>query len=290
MSHFTALIIGDNIDEQLAPYDENKEVDEYIRESVSEDEKKRFIEYYTKDHSNPELEGKSFEEIYAIHGEDWNNNQWRQDENGVWQEYSTYNPDSKWDWYSVGGRWTGFFKLKKGKTGETGEPGLQTSPAEEGTADILYKGDVDFEGMEEEARINAEKRYDEVMELFGDAPANLPWEHFLAQEGDDIDQKRKAYWEQPRCKKWEESKRSLGFYSSPDDFLISREEYVEQAMASAWVPYAVVYQGKWIGRGEMGYWGISHDDKPQSEWNKEVSALVKGLPDDTKLTLVDCHI
>lgn len=245
------------------------------------------MEYYIKKH--PDLEGKSFEEIYAIHGNDWNGNQWRKDENGVWQEYSTYNPDSKWDWYSVGGRWTGFFKLKKDKTGETGECGLMTAPAEEGTADILLKGDVDFEAMEEEARISAEERYDKAMEVIGDTPVHTPWKEILKGEG-TADEKRDAYWAQPRCKKWQESEKDLGFFSSPDEYLMSRKEYVEQAMASAWIPYAVVYKGKWIGKGEMGWWGMSSGDKPQSDWNKEIQTLVKELPDDTQLTLVDCHI
>ena len=25
----------------------------------------------------------------------------------------TYNPNSKWDWYSIGGRWSGFLPLKE---------------------------------------------------------------------------------------------------------------------------------------------------------------------------------
>ena len=25
---------------------------------------------------------------------------------------SHYNPDSRWDWYSIGGRWSGFLPLK----------------------------------------------------------------------------------------------------------------------------------------------------------------------------------
>ena len=29
--------------------------------------------------------------------------------------YSTYNPNSKWDWYSVGGRWSGLLTTKSGE-------------------------------------------------------------------------------------------------------------------------------------------------------------------------------
>ena len=35
------------------------------------------------------------------------------DENG--NIYSTYNPNSKWDWYTIGGRWTGGLVTKEGR-------------------------------------------------------------------------------------------------------------------------------------------------------------------------------
>lgn len=54
-----------------------------------------------------------FEALYAEKGDEWNGNNWRKDENGVWAEYSKYNPDSKWDWYSVGGRWMNSIKTKE---------------------------------------------------------------------------------------------------------------------------------------------------------------------------------
>ena len=58
---------------------------------------------------------RSFDEQYAKNGEDWNDNSWRKDEKGVWAVYSTYNPDSKWDWYSIGGRWSNSIKTKSGE-------------------------------------------------------------------------------------------------------------------------------------------------------------------------------
>lgn len=56
-----------------------------------------------------------FPELYKEKGNDWNGNRWHMDENGVLAEYSTYNPDSKWDWYTVGGRWANSIKTKDGE-------------------------------------------------------------------------------------------------------------------------------------------------------------------------------
>ena len=57
-----------------------------------------------------------FAECYEESGNDWNGNNWKlNEETGVWEEWSTYNPDSKWDWYSVGGRWSQSIKTKSGE-------------------------------------------------------------------------------------------------------------------------------------------------------------------------------
>ncbi len=56
----------------------------------------------------------SFDEVYAELGDDWNGDSWKKDEDGVWRAYSTYNPDSKWDWFTIGGRWDNCIKKKNG--------------------------------------------------------------------------------------------------------------------------------------------------------------------------------
>lgn len=76
----------------------------------------------------------SFGDLYAKNGEDWNDNCWRKDENGVWAEYTTYNPNSKWDWYSVGNRWDNSIKTKAGEY-----------------TNICKFGEIDFEPFPEEA-------------------------------------------------------------------------------------------------------------------------------------------
>jgi len=57
-----------------------------------------------------------FKELYEEKGEDWNGNTWRVSPiSGKWEEYSTYNPDSKWDWWDDGGRWNCTIKTKSGE-------------------------------------------------------------------------------------------------------------------------------------------------------------------------------
>ena len=63
----------------------------------------------------PDLFAK-FDELYQKNGNDWNSCHWRISEtSGCWEEYSTYNPNSKFDWYDCCGRWSGCLKTKSGE-------------------------------------------------------------------------------------------------------------------------------------------------------------------------------
>lgn len=146
MSHFVVMVVGNNVDEQLERFDENLVVDKYSMGLVSEEEKQRMIKYYE---SKGKGNFKTFDECYKEFGEDWNDNRWEKNNEGEWEEFSTYNPDSKWDWYQVGGRWAGMFQLKEGvkpleplsfSWGWTAEK--REKMKKENRADIAYKRDI----------------------------------------------------------------------------------------------------------------------------------------------------
>jgi hypothetical protein len=54
--------------------------------------------------------------------------------------------------------------------------------------------------------------------------------------------------------------------------------------------FAFVKDGAWMERGSMGWWGMSTDDMPKSEWYARMNEMINGLPEDTLITIVDCHI
>ena len=57
-----------------------------------------------------------FNSLYEENGLNWNSNDWKiNPETNKLEEYSTYNPYSKWDWYAVGGRWDSSIKTKSGE-------------------------------------------------------------------------------------------------------------------------------------------------------------------------------
>lgn len=110
MSHATVVVIvADAASEESAirtankmmePFDEGREVDPYPR-ALSERSIQNMREYF-------KMESASLEEL-AQRMPEWEDRPGFVDENGQLCYLSTYNPQSKWDWYELGGRWDGLY-------------------------------------------------------------------------------------------------------------------------------------------------------------------------------------
>ena len=127
MSHFVGLCFGDNWEDNLDQYYEDLEVEQYVAYTKDEaiDKVKKAhahnYEYALEALQQPDLNSKMIEHYQSIvdkglfisyedaweEAKDWG---YEIDENE--NLLSTYNPDSKWDLYSVGGRWGGFLHYK----------------------------------------------------------------------------------------------------------------------------------------------------------------------------------
>jgi hypothetical protein len=282
MSHFTVLVIGNDVEKQLEKYDERILMPEYKKGEVPQEEKDRVLDYYQR---NKNFVG-TFDECYAKYGEEWDANSLKKDENGVWSEYSTYNPLSQWDWYIVGGRWSGFFKMKKGVKPNVGEPGVFNNKVEAGHGDVAMKKDIDFEGMRNDAGIKGGEIYDTIIAIIGELPVDENW-NSVRDRITEIQEARNFYNTQPRVVALREAGHH---FVDSNDFACSREEYVERARMNAISSYAVVKDGEWYQKGEMGWWGMSSNEMSHDEWNQKFNELIDSVPDDTLFTLVDCHI
>jgi hypothetical protein len=275
MSHFTVLVIGNNPEEQLMPFDENMEVEEYRVGLVSDEEKGRITKFYTTPNTDrhhykltkeevEENKKLSFEELYEKYGEAWNNKRYRKDENGDWTEYSTYNPESKWDWYVLGGRWTGYFLPRKGKSGKLGQQGTFGNNPKEGWVDQIKKGDIDFVEMKKAEEKRAKKTYKEFEEKLKNDPQTKKFHPYF-----EFGVKNKS--------------------GNNHEFIPeTKEEYIERC--NDLKTYAVVKDGVWYQKGDVGWFGMSSNEKDEADWSAEFWKLIRELPDDTMLSLYDCHI
>ena len=171
MSHFAIIVIGNNPEEQLAAYHEFECTginNEFVQEIDVTQETKEDYKRNKKDYKN----AKEFLQDYygrrTVESEKEVNIEGEQkygyailNKNGsIKKVIKRTNPNAKWDWYVLGGRWTGFFKkINEHVAAEVGRPGLMTEQAQDGYGDQLRKSDIDFEFMENESAKKASHAY-----------------------------------------------------------------------------------------------------------------------------------
>lgn len=227
--------------------------------------------------------------------------------------WSTYNPDSKWDWYQVGGRWSGYFPVKLPFESELNAGDLihgkrswtnENQPREAWTVDGGPKRLLDLDGLRDKKGGEAAARYDLYQSLTEGLPEALPWSVFVdyAQAATGTHQERSGAWDkaredyraQPRVstvKDHEEFRWSMSG-CEVKEFSVSREYYIEKARQEAVPGFALLTKiGDWVTPGDMGWFGISAGSEEDTAMFKaKANGYIESLSDDTLLIAVDLHI
>lgn len=151
MSHFTVLVVAQSdweLQDKLAPFHEYEctGIEEYL-EFVGETEQALREEYETK----VLYDGTLIKEMYSTFDQfvsDWHG--YHEKRGDVWGRMT--NPNAKWDWWVIGGRWTGSLILRDENVWHgVGKPGLFGSyDPDPLKADYARKGDINWEAMDED--------------------------------------------------------------------------------------------------------------------------------------------
>ncbi len=161
------------------------------------------------------------------------------------------NADSKWDWWMIGGRWLGELIVQPGVNDFIlGEAGLFDNETQHGGVDGARIGDLDLTRMLDRARRD-----------------------------------RAAHWDQAHAQQ------KAGAEPHPwtvDTALVTKEEFVDQATPIT--PFAYLLDGRWIEKGEMGWFAMVKDEKPQAEWDQHFANVLDQQPRNHWVTVLDCHI
>jgi len=115
------------------------------------------------------------------------------------------------------------------------------------------------------------------------------WEQVMKEYPESVDLARQAYHVQPVIKAlakadlmpW--SGEAVTMYADLDAFIRRR-------VAGAVSTFAVVKDGEWFEKGEMGWWGMVANEKDSGEWEEQFGQLFDTIPDETLVGLYDCHI
>lgn len=206
------------------------------------------------------------------------------------------NPEKHWDWWVIGGRFAG--RLLCGPNARYVMGGTGTAL----TCDSLRISDIDFDGLKARKKTEAFERFDEWFTLQCFLPVARTLQDIRAEMGTDKeDEARSAYYLQPRVQALRTK------FSPMDGDLLSlypcvpgvdedrvcraaRTAAGDKAAERPLGAFAVLKDGKWYERGEMGWWGIVHDEKDGDEWDRQFAGLIANLPPETVITYVDCHI
>lgn len=250
MSHFTVAVFHDefaDLDSILEPYCECTENPEYI-EFEMEHTGEEFRKMWKEEH--PEIE--TFEDAVDYYG-------YIYDEESDAVGYEC-NPNSRWDWFQIGGRWSGLLKLKPGCEGENGERSWCNSDSENepGTCDSARLCDVDT-SPDPEAY----------------AAAIRFWE--IAVEGKPAGEEDPVIFWKPEY--------YIKQFGTKENYAQSQSEFSTYAF--------VTPDGEWHETGRMGWWGIDDaTSESRKEYRSNLAQTIEELKNDPDIwiTIVDCHI
>lgn len=64
-------------------------------------------------------------------------------------------------------------------------------------------------------------------------------------------------------------------------------DYIDRDQA--WT-FAVLKDGRWLERGEMGWWGIVSNEQAPEDWDEAYRIVLASIHDNQHVWIVDCHI
>jgi hypothetical protein len=273
MSHFTVLVASKtrSVDEVLQPYHEYECTgvkDEYVKWI---DEHDRLVSEYENGGSKwidepTEIPHKNRYATVEEFADDWEGISEKQDGRlGRWT-----NPNAKWDWFEVGGRWSDTLILKSGDR-----------------ADQARKRDVDLEEMRRIEVGRLVRNWTKATEAIGDYKV-IPFKDVF-EAVRDREVAAEFYHKQPGVKAFKEAFPDSFFGDSAEDYAgIDASEYVKRKAPGAFT-FAFCSENGWVANGEMGWFGMAFDQK-EAAWDDVFATALATVPADWFLTVVDCHI
>jgi hypothetical protein len=169
------------------------------------------------------------------------------------EENYSFNPDAKWDWWVIGGRWSGFYLGKENASGYicAGHPTTMTIP-QDNYYDIIELKDVDWLGMASDTADKLITTWNGKIE-----PIRLPANEELLLDNYGV---------------------------LTDD---TKESYVIRNTFKAGMTTALVdLDGEWYS-DESGWLGLNDIDSKQ--WMTQCFESFSEAPEDTTLVVVDIH-
>lgn len=141
MSHATVLVIGENIEAMMAPYKEglSKEFKEEMTVEEMKQAKKEELQKLREIGKTEKVKEYEENDLYYF-VKNWYGYKWNEESEkyGYW-----HNPKAKWDWWIIGGRFSGTLKCKVPVELEEQDTG--DSVGKRGKTSWIYDGENPYE-------------------------------------------------------------------------------------------------------------------------------------------------
>lgn len=186
------------------------------------------------------------------------------------------NPNSKWDWYSVGGRWSGKLITKIN-----------------GNEDTELSQNIDWQAMFDNEKRIRKNELNEFRRLYNecqDALSNVEEDKYndWVSRNDKVKEILSPEQYVKASYAFEKMDWFMWGLDNVEKLLNSTEEEYSQPKG---LSYAFIdFDGNWNQKGEMGWFGCDDPDKATVAYDAEWWSFVQNLPDGNRVYVVDCHI
>lgn len=271
MSHAVVLVAlpekptDELIDKAMMPYHEYEctGIKEYLQKIDVTDEIKQEYEKYNK--------GETFDEYI--------DNEYGDEEDFYIREndkiYKITNPNAKWDWYQIGGRYSDFMPSYM----------FNTMSQYMNSNLIFQKKDVDF-GINDNKKSIVHQLFEEIKVFVDEMYKNGIDLLHLNEEGSTL------YKYFTRLKNSDILSDNVsdalcyaGFYNIIKGD-ITEEKYIDKYLKNT--PFALLYNGEWYEYGKLGWWATVSGEN--DNWDNDFLKIWETIPDDYWIVVVDYHI
>jgi hypothetical protein len=162
-------------------------------------------------------------------------------------------------------------------------------------ADVCLKGEVDVDGMVDDARAEAFFTWTDFHEVVAGTAPLFNLEEAKSRVGVTgvcsamaaMDTARTLFFDQPAIILWKNKRPKRRDESDFfDDMALPLEDYQDLCGKRSITTFAYIKDGEWRERG----WGARSSEKEGTRWDAEFWEMWRTIPDEAQLTVVDCHI
>lgn len=183
------------------------------------------------------------------------------DETKIIKYYEYTNPNAKWDWWVIGGRWSS------------------------NNQDMIKKSDFDYDAWFEKEK----KYYTDLWNLYH--PLFEKHKDTLVEWDSNAENHVKmleVYQNQPLMKELNDESNTYNRWDFNWQMIKPLDEYLDFMLKTASPCFGIVTEDGWFEKGNMGWWACVSDENP--DWNSDFKKLWDSIPDNCYIWNVDCHI